>query len=229
VSSPETAIISARPGAAQGAAPQVPGTHPLGADGARDGVLVVPAGYTPDRPAPLVVALHGAGGNARSAAARLRDLAEELTMLVLAPESRGPTWDVILGGYGPDVAFLDGALADVFDRFAVDPARVALEGFSDGASYALSLGLANGNLFGDLIAFSPGFLAPATQRGAPRAYVSHGRRDPVLPIDHCSRQIVAELQEAGYDVHYVEFDGGHEVPRDIAREALTRFASTAGR
>jgi predicted esterase len=30
---------------------------------------------------------------------------------------------------------------------AIDPARVAIGGFSDGATYALSLGLINGDLF----------------------------------------------------------------------------------
>jgi phospholipase/carboxylesterase len=35
---------------------------------------------------------------------------------------------------------------------------VALGGFSDGASYALSLDLTNGDLFASLIAFSPGFI-----------------------------------------------------------------------
>jgi len=51
---------------------------------------------------------------------------------------------------------------------------VAIQGFSDGASYALSLGLTNGDLFTHVIAFSPGFAAPAEQRGRPRIYVSHG-------------------------------------------------------
>jgi phospholipase/carboxylesterase len=223
-----TAFLTARPRAV-GATPQPSGVAALGLDRARDGVLVVPGGYAPERPAPLLVVLHGAGGTGRAAAAPLREVAEELGVLVLAPDSRGRTWDMILGWYGPDVAFLDGALADVFARLAVDPARVALAGFSDGASYALSLGLSNGDLFGDLIAFSPGFLAPVARNGAPRVFVSHGTQDPVLPIDHASRRLVPQLRAGGYAVRYVELEGGHAVPPEVLREAITAFASGPGR
>jgi predicted esterase len=38
-------------------------------------------------------------------------------------------------------------LSFVFDAYPVDPERIAVSGFSDGASYALSLGLINGTLF----------------------------------------------------------------------------------
>jgi phospholipase/carboxylesterase len=90
---------------------------------------------------------------------------------------------------------------------------VALGGFSDGASYALSLGLTNGDLFTHLIAFSPGFMAPGGEVGRPRCYVAHGTRDAVLPIDRCSRRLVPVLERAGYAVRYHEFDGPHTVPR----------------
>ena len=142
------------------------------------------------------------------------------------PDSRLRTWDVILGGYGSDVTFLDRALAQTFKRCAVDPAHLAIEGFSDGASYALSLGLANGDLFTHIIAFSPGFMVPAGRNGMPHIYISHGRSDPVLSVDRCSRRIVPQLQSAGYDVHYHEFTGFHTVPQGIAREALRWFVPT---
>jgi predicted esterase len=202
---------------------QTRGLRKLGLGGRRDGLLYVPEGYRKDEPAPLVVMLHGAGGNADHALQPLLKLADEAGLLLLAPDSRGPTWDLILDDFGPDVDFLDAALAHVFERFAVDPARLALEGFSDGASYALSLGVTNGDLFGHLIAFSPGFLAPAGQHGEPRLFVSHGTQDTVLPIGPCSRTLVPRVERAGYHVRYREFDGGHNVPPRIAREALDWF------
>jgi predicted esterase len=64
------------------------------------------------------------------------------------------------GSYGPDVDFINRSLQYVFDRYTVDPARLGIAGFSDGASYALSLGLPNGDLFSHIIAFSPGFMRP---------------------------------------------------------------------
>jgi len=167
-----------------------------------------------------MVVLHGAGSSGARAIDLMAGLADEAGLVLLAPDSRGATWDVIRGGFGPDVAFLDAALEQVFAACPVDPARVALEGFSDGASYALSLGIGNGDLFTHLIAFSPGFAAPVLQAGRPRVLVTHGVHDAVLPIDRCSRRLVPALEGAGYDVTYEEFDGGHVVPPELARQAV---------
>ena len=201
-----------------------PGRYPLGLATGRDGFLHVPAGYRPERAAPLFVLLHGAGQGARMwSSASLVRLLDAEGVVVLVPESRGPTWDAVRGGFGPDVAFLDRALGAAFARCRIDPARVALAGFSDGASYALSLGVANGDLFGALVAFSPGFFVPPGRRGTPRVFVSHGRQDAVLGIDRTSRRIVPEMRELGYAVRYDEFDGGHAMPPDVVEAAVRWF------
>jgi phospholipase/carboxylesterase len=153
------------------------GLRVLGSDdGPTEGYLYLPAGRRAEDPAPLVLLLHGAGEDARDGLAQLRGQAGEAEIVLLALSSRGPTWDSILarGRYGADVAAIDRALGHAFSRCKVDPAHVALAGYSDGASYALSLGLANGDLFSHVLAFSPGFLAPAGQTGSPRVFVSHG-------------------------------------------------------
>jgi len=201
------------------------GQQPLGLEAGRDGLLYVPAGYQPDRPAPLVLSLHGAGGNEQGGLRLLQSFADEAGLILLSPASRGRSWDVVLDGFGPDVAYIDRALSQTFQRYAVDSTRLAIGGFSDGASYALSVGLTNGDLFTHVLAFSPGFAAPAARHGAPRLYVSHGTQDTVLPIDACSRRIVPMVERAGYDVRYHEFDGPHTVPPEIAREALDWFLS----
>jgi predicted esterase len=195
------------------------GLRPLGLAAARDGYLYVPTGYRAGRLAPLAVVLHGAGEDARDGLAQLRAQADEAGLILLSPASREYTWDLVVGGYGPDVAAIDRALEQTFSRYAVDPARVAVAGYSDGASYALSLGVANGDLFTHIMAFSPGFMAPVGQTGSPRIFVSHGTRDRWLPIDRCSRRIVPQLERASYEVRYREFEGGHVVPPEIGREA----------
>lgn len=221
--------LTARPGARRGAPKEGqdasrPGLVPLGLGRGRDGLLHVPSGYRPDRPAPLMVFLHGAHGSARSALAPLQPVTGEAGIVLLVVDSRGGTWDMIASRrFGPDVAFLDRALGLAFERCAIDPARVALAGFSDGASYALSLGLANGDLFPHLIAFSPGFSAPPERRGKPRIYVSHGTRDTILPIETCSRRIVPRLQDQAYDVLYREFDGPHGLTPQVLDEAVARL------
>jgi phospholipase/carboxylesterase len=208
--------------------PDPPGLHQLGLEPGRDGLLYVPASYRPDAPAPLIVMLHGAGGDARGGISPLLDLAHQAGALLLAPDSRDRTWDVIVGRFGPDVSYLDRALAHVFGRYRVDPERVAIGGFSDGASYALSLGLTNGDLFAHILAFSPGFSAPGALNGRPSIYVSHGTGDRILPIERTSRRIVPRLESRGFDVLYEEFAGGHEVPPEAARRALERVKEPGG-
>lgn len=198
-----------------------PGVHTLRAGSG--GLLYVPARDRADQSLPLAVVLHGAGSEPAAGLAPLGPLADEVGVILLAPRSRERTWDAIGGGHGADVTSIDALLAEVFDRYSIDPERLAIGGFSDGASYALSLGLANGDLFTHVLAFSPGFIPPAGRRGRPVVYIAHGVSDPVLPIGRTSRRIVPSLRRGGYPVDYREFEGGHSVPADVAREALERF------
>lgn len=205
------------------------GRHTLGLGGDRDGLLYIPGGRRPETPAPLVVMLHGAGGAAAGGLRPFEGIAERHGLILLAPESRGATWDLVRGGFGPDVEFIDRALAAAFRHCAVDRARVALEGFSDGASYALALGLTNGDLFRKVVAFSPGFMTLVRATGKPPVFISHGTQDRVLPIERCSRRIVPRLEAAGYDVQYEEFEGGHTVPAAIAEQAAAWLAQAGAR
>jgi phospholipase/carboxylesterase len=125
--------------------------------------------------------------------------------------------------WGPDVDSINRSLARTFELSKVDPARIAMAGFSDGATYSLSIGLANGDLFSAVFGFSPGFIVPSERAGMPPVFISHGTLDPVLPIDVCSRRIVPGLQRAGYHVTYREFEGKHTLPPEVASEAMRWF------
>jgi predicted esterase len=202
-----------------------PGQYQLQLAQKRDALLYVPKDYKPENPAALALMLHGAGGNAEHGMILLQHFADDANIILLAPASQHATWDVIADKYGVDVEFIDLALEYTFERFAVDNSRLAVGGFSDGASYALSLGLINGDLFSHIIAFSPGFMAPTEQTGKPHIYISHGTDDRVLPIERCSRRIVPQLKRSGYEVLYREFNGPHTIPPDIARESVQWFAA----
>ena len=200
-----------------------PGTHALGLGADRDGVLYLPEGGSPRG---LLLMLHGAGGSGRRTLRLIMAAADAAKCAVLAPDSRARTWDAVPGQFGPDVRFIERALAGVLPGMA-GPSPLAVAGFSDGATYALGLGRANGQLFSRVLAFSPGFLIPTHPAGTPRIFVSHGRSDQILPIDTSSRVLVPELRREGYQVRYREFDGTHEVPPAVAHEAVEWFAGRA--
>ena len=220
---PQLTRVSARP-----AAPTqtiAAGEHALGMstlrlrDAAlRDGRLYVP--NTSRRPLPLMVLLHGGGGRAEDFRSTL-SLADEFGIVMLALDSRHNTWDGIDSPFGPDVRFIDAALQYTFERVAIDPARIALGGLSDGGAYALSLGLVNGDLFTHLVAVAPGYYEPPGPIvGKPRVFVAHGTRDNVYNVAGSRQRIVPQLRRAGYDVTYFEFDGPHWVTEASARQAL---------
>jgi phospholipase/carboxylesterase len=211
----------ARPKAA--AAHTAPGLHPLGLRNDRDALLYIPQSVERYDKAPLIVSLHGAGRNADRGIDLLRALSDEHGFLLLAPASAAPTWDAIGGFYGPDPGFINRSLAKTFEMRNVDPAKIAMAGFSDGASYSLSVGLANGELFTAVFGFSPGFVVPGERAGKPPVFISHGTEDPVLPIDQCSRRIVPQLQREGYKVTFREFEGKHTLPPDVASAAIRWF------
>ncbi|KQP59133.1 esterase [Methylobacterium sp. Leaf399] len=197
-----------------------PGRHALGLFETRDAVLVVPPGVDPRRPTPLVVLFHGGGGSAEKILPMLEAHALANGFLLLAPQSLFPTWDLVIGGHGPDRERLDTALAAVASRYLLDPTRLAFAGHSDGGSYALSMGLANGDLVTRLVASSAGFLSVHLQMGAPRIFLSHGTQDTQIPIDRSARFHKSKLEQAGYDLTYVEYDGPHAYDPAVVEKAV---------
>ncbi|SFP90812.1 phospholipase/carboxylesterase [Geodermatophilus dictyosporus] len=216
--------LEARPGTDPPGPPLPPGTTALDLGGQAEALVAVPPG--PPGPRPLLVFCHGAGGTAAQSLAAVGDVATARGVAVLATTSAAGTWDLLAGGLGRDVAVLDAALDQVAAGLAVT--RTALGGFSDGGSYALSLGLANGGLFEALLAFSPGFVAPPGRVGRPRVWIAHGTHDRVLPVARCGRRVAQSLAAAGYDVDYDEFDGGHVVTPDLVTAALDTWLGPPG-
>jgi phospholipase/carboxylesterase len=201
------------------------GLQPLMLGAARDSYLYVPVGYQTERSAPLVLRLHGAGGHARQGLELLRNLADATGIILLAPASRERKWDLLVDRrYGSDVTMIERALEQTFSRYAIDPPHLAIGGFSDGASYALSLGITNGDLFTHTCSPShPGsWLWPG-------GGVVHAFSSPTARATGCCRsasaaaRIVPALRSTDYDVHYREFDGGHTIPPTIALEAVRWF------
>lgn len=237
---PAPALAATRSGKLETPAPAAPPANP----DKRSGVLALAGGahaYLPKgndgSPRPLLVAFYGAGGSPHDVLAAFRDDADRDRFVLLIPTAKGATWDMIedLMGrygiemnvqprYGRDLKVLDAALADLFARVAIDPARIGMIGFSNGATYALNVGLTNPQLVRTIVAFSPGpsFLPPrvdATQR----IFISHGKDDPLLPYS-ATRTIVARLRGKNAALHFEPFEGKHDVPREVRQKGLDFFA-----
>ncbi len=200
------------------------GRHRFGLATGRDGYLSIPSNYRPEKPIPFIVMLHGAGGSSNSLDVFCDDAAKQ-GIAVAVPESRGFTWGRIKGSFGPDIDFLDRALQFTFNHVAVDPNRLAIAGFSDGGSYALSVGLSNGDLFSHVLAYSPEFMTVPMRFGKPPIFIVHGVQDKVLSVNF-SERIVRQLTLSGYTVEFKEFSGGHYLRRDLVKESLHWFTGT---
>ncbi len=180
----------------------------------------VPAGVT--APAPLVVLLHGAGGSARDFLDQFKRTADERRVLLLALNSTAASWPRRAQevSNGPDAANFDAALAALSSKSSVDPKRIVLLGFSDGASHALSFGMARPKTFRAILAMSPGYaFAPRRPDPAQPIFIAHGRRDNVLPAANV-REMIEGLEGAGYEPEVRWFNGGHRIDPDLLRAAL---------
>ena len=214
-----------QPAALRQAAPQSPNPVPTGqsalglSDDGRDGILYVPGSYRDAVPAPLLVMLHGFGGWADQMKSTY-ELAEEFGVVLIVPESRQVTWGQGAPGFDPDVRYIGAAYRKVTSLVNVDPERVGLGGRSDGAGYALSMGLAYGDIFNHLIVIAGGAMNPIRRKGKPKIFIAHGTNDQTMPIDLTARRYSSELRADGYDVTYREYEGGHATPVPVVREAF---------
>jgi predicted esterase len=112
---------------------------------------------------PLVVILHGGGGDSQEQMDWMREFAEKYDMIMLVPTAIIPgRWDAVanMAGMGdgsyPDLKNIDAAMKQVLRKYAIDPDRIGLGGMSDGGSYSLFLGRANLDIFSRIAPLSPG-------------------------------------------------------------------------
>lgn len=201
--------------------------------------VYVPKDYDPTQPAPLAVLLHGSGDRGRTMIDAFQDQADKHGALLLAIDSQSYSWDIMVKGahlknttrvpdWGNDVDRIDDAIARMFELYAVDPKRIALVGFSDGAGYGLSLGANNAELFSSVMVFAPGLLTRVDGQARGRVFIAHGEQDRVLPVAP-SRDIFAPaLRQLGFGVSLRLFQGRHEMPEAVRAEAFNWWLRPEG-
>lgn len=212
--------------------PSAQGPQRLGLASDRDGYFYAPPRH---HNAPVVLYLHGATGSGERAIGRFTEYAERTGTIVVAPDSREYTWGLVTGDEKADLAFIDRALNKIFARCSVDAKRIAVAGFSDGASAALSWGLLDGERFCGIAAFSPGFIhLSAEPHGRPKVFISHGTQldsvDRSLRPAHRrraeERRIRRELSGVRRRAHGAAGDPRHR-PHVAARVSSTTVTSSS--
>ncbi len=203
--------------------PLSPGQHYLGLSDERDTLLIVPEGLETDKPVPFFVMFHGSSGSAQKVLPFVEEYAHKNKILMMLPQSTFYTWDLTIGGHGPDLDKLEKALNLVSSHFIIDPKRFALAGFSDGGSYALSTGLTNGDVVSHIIVFSGGFMNVYLKKGQPRVFITHSPEDEQLNIKTSALKHVKELKDGGYDVIFELFSGRHTIHPPIVKKAIDFF------
>jgi phospholipase/carboxylesterase len=148
------------------------------------------------------------------------------------PGSPGYHWYLVprVGYPDPETfAAARAALAELHDELweesGLGPERTVLGGFSMGAVMSYTMGLsATRPAVAGILAFSgfvptvEGWEPALADRTETQAFISHGRRDPVIGIDFAERAREL-LTEGGLDVTYRESDLGHQIDPAHLREA----------
>jgi len=235
-------------------APAQPGMHVLdihAGDRATQCEVLVPQGYDPARPWPLVVALHGLGGSGAQMTRIMGGLVDTEHVLLACPTATNPpdvspfirntVWAVSprkqWWSYS-HVSFPLAALEAVKKRFNVDEDRVVLTGYSMGGFGSWNISLRHWDRFA-AVAPMAGGLEPQEGVTGPDAglrrllsngthlpfFVVHGAQDRLVPADF-SRWNVSALEERGASVQYHEVEkAGHILPRAEFEKLQPAFAA----
>lgn len=201
----------------------------------QDAVAYLPDPAPDGSAPPLMIVLHGAGGNAATA---LRNVITEASLrgiALVAVKSRAGTWDALGPLFIPnfpggpdrlppgDKLRIEQAVASLRAVEEIDEKRVTLFGFSDGATMALSLGSDDPKRYPMVVAFAPGgVIARRAGRDGERqqTIIAHGTRDGIIPYKHNIENVCPKVSATGRPVRFITFDGGHQVDQASLRSVL---------
>jgi polyhydroxybutyrate depolymerase len=162
---------------------------------ARSYRLFVPT-QLPPGPRPLLVALHGYTGTAAAfeKSTRLDQAAGASGTLVAYPQGSSRSWDAgtccgrAAADGVDDVGFISAVIDDVSAKFAVDPRRIAVAGFSNGGMMAYRYACARADRISAAVVMSGTLVAPACTPSRPVSLLHvHGLADVTVPFAGVSR------------------------------------------
>lgn len=193
----------------------------------REPVVQTPDRLEPGQTYPLLVAMHGWGGNPVDFSANLKSVADRRGYIVCCPY--GPD---VMGkttfGWGVDTTaerVVIETLAKMTAKYPIDQARVVLLGFSQGGGYSFYLGLKHADLFLGVMPVAAAYydtswnqyLAHAREKGL-RFHILLGGDEPAERRE-ANLAAIRTLIENGISVSFNVFAGfGHTLPGDAEYE-----------
>jgi len=196
----------------------------------------------------LLILHHGRGTDERDLIGLADLLDPERRLRVVTPRaplqlpgSPGYHWYLVPRVGHPDPASFEAAraaLAELHDRLweesGIGPERTVLGGFSMGAVMSYTMGLSPERpapagilAFSGFVPTVEGWEPSFVDRTGTRAFVSHGRNDPVIGVElaHRARELV---EAGGLDLTYRESELGHQIDPAHLREAATWLGEALG-
>lgn len=196
---------------------------------------LVHAIYEPsgDGPHPTILTLHGRGANAFDLLGLAPYLCNGKFLMVcpqgpletpIGPGTVGYAWYPMTLGGPPDISAilksrekLENVLDACLKRYPIDPKKLVVLGFSQGAVLAYSLALSNPKRFAGLAVLSswlPKELIPELSIGEGVQWlptlVQHGSQDQMIEVQR-ARDSVEQLRALHVPLTYREYDMGHEI------------------
>ena len=197
-------------------------------------------------PAGLLVLHHGRGTDENDLLPLGDVLDPERRLHVVTP--RGPLtlpgwsgyhWYVVPRVGYPDPDTFNAAFAslaalhdDLWRRTGLGPEQTVLGGFSMGSVMSYSRGLAGSRpapagilAFSGFVPVVEGWSASLEDRQGTRAFIAHGRNDPIMEVGF-ARQARELLEQGGLEVEYHESDAGHHIDPAHVPAAVEWLAAT---
>uniref|UniRef100_A0A0A6YVN5 LC-Est1C n=2 Tax=uncultured organism TaxID=155900 RepID=A0A0A6YVN5_9ZZZZ len=174
--------------------------------------LYVPTTYDGTKAFPLVIALHGMGGDENSyfdsyQRGAFMIEAENRGYIVACPKGRQPASMYV----GPAERDVMDVIAEVRRDYKIDPDRIYMTGHSMGGYGTWSIAMNHPDVFAALAPVAGGGnpLGMANIAHIPQLVV-HGDNDKTVPVER-SRVMVEAAKKHGTEIKYIEIPGGDHV------------------
>ena len=197
------------------------------------------------RPDGLLVLHHGRGSDERDLLGLADVLDPDRRLHVVTPRAPltlggpGYHWYVVPRVGYPDRDTFDAAYRqlgtfhdELWERTGLTPAQTVFGGFSMGSVMSYSLGLGPGRpapagilAFSGFVPVVEGWQPDLAGRRDTRAFIAHGRRDPVMEVGF-ARRAKELLETGGLEVEYHESDAGHHIDPAHVPAAVDWLAAT---